>query len=69
VIHQAFVDVNEQGTEAAAAMAIAIAMPTMALGAPRTRVFNSDHPFMFMIQDAKMGSILLIGRFSDVSEY
>jgi serpin B len=66
VIHQAFVDVNEQGTEAAAATAIV--MPTMALGAPIIPVFNADHPFMFIIQDTETGNILFIGRVSDPSK-
>ena len=63
VIHQAFVDVNEQGTEAAAATAVV--MPTMAYGAPRTPVFDADHPFVFLIQDIETGNILFIGRVSD----
>jgi len=65
VIHQAFVDVNEQGTEAAAATAVV--MPTMAYGAPKTPVFDADHPFVFLIQDIETGNILFIGRVSDPS--
>lgn len=58
VIHKAFVDVNEKGTEAAAATAIA-----MKLGeAPATPVFRADHPFIFLIRDRKSGSIIFIGR-------
>jgi serpin B len=61
VIHQAFIDVNEKGTEAAAATAIifkdSISMPP--------KLFNADHPFIFVIQDKETGNILFIGRISD----
>jgi serpin B len=66
IIHQTFVDVNEEGTEAAAATAIA--MPTMARDAPRIPVFNADHPFVFIIQDTETGNILFMGRVSDPSK-
>lgn len=63
VIHQAFVDVNEKGTEAAGSTGIA--MPMGAMNAPRTPVFNADHPFLFLIQDTKTGTIMFMGRVSD----
>ncbi|MEK7483152.1 MAG: serpin family protein [Planctomycetota bacterium] len=56
VIHQAFVEVNEEGTEAAAATAI-----TMEKSGPPKR-FYADHPFIFLIQDQKTGNILFLGR-------
>ncbi|MFC1768569.1 serpin family protein [Nanoarchaeota archaeon] len=65
VIHQAFVEVNEEGTEAAAAtavvMALASAMPQS------TPVFRADHPFIFIIQDKVHGNILFMGRVEDPS--
>jgi serpin B len=57
VLHKAFVEVNEEGTEAAAATAV-----VMARGLERTPVFRADHPFVFMIKDNRSGSILFIGR-------
>jgi len=60
VIHQAYVDVNEEGTEAAAATAVT--MKLTSLGPDRTPVFRADHPFIFTIRDAKSGSILFLGR-------
>jgi serpin B len=60
VIHQAFVDVNEEGTEAAAATAIILA-PTAA-PADEPVVFRADHPFIFMIRDNHNGAILFLGR-------
>ncbi len=59
VIHKAFVDVNEEGTEAAAATAIG--METTSIK-PQPPVFRADHPFIFMIRDNNSGSILFIGR-------
>ncbi|MBN2127964.1 MAG: serpin family protein [Sedimentisphaerales bacterium] len=60
VIHQAYVDVNEEGTEAAAATGVVMKLTSM--GPDRTPVFRADHPFIFMIRDAKSGSILFLGR-------
>jgi serpin B len=59
VIHKAYVDVNEEGTEAAAATGIV--MRATALGPPPA-VFRADHPFVFLIQDNSSGSILFLGR-------
>jgi len=56
VIHQAQADVNEEGTEAAAATAVG-----MKMGAPPT-AFVADHPFLFLIRDQQTGSILFLGR-------
>ncbi len=63
-IHKAFVDVNETGTEAAAATATV--MLEMARRAePPPIVFRADHPFLFLIRDTKSGSILFLGRVTD----
>jgi serpin B len=61
VIHKAFVDVNEEGTEAAAATGVAVAVrAAMVLSQPA--VFRADHPFLFLIRDRNSGSILFLGR-------
>ncbi|NYT17940.1 MAG: serpin family protein, partial [Methanomicrobiales archaeon] len=61
VIHQAFVEVNEEGTEAAAATAgvVSLCSGTMPGFIP---VFQADHPFIFLIQDNETGNILFMGR-------
>jgi serpin B len=62
VIHKAFVDVNEEGTEAAAATGVIMAMR----GAPaEPSVFRVDHPFVFMIRDNRNGAILFLGRITN----
>ena len=58
VIHQAYVDVDEKGTEAAAATAVVIRLKAVM----RNPVFRADHPFIFMIIHKKTGSILFMGR-------
>lgn len=63
VIHQAFVEVNEEGIEAAAATAVVVEL-TSSVG-PRIPVFYADHPFIFIIQERKTGNILFLGRVSD----
>jgi serpin B len=64
VIHQAFVDVNEEGTEAAAATGIVGGITSMP---PPPPVFRADHPFIFIIQEKETGNILFMGRVSDPS--
>jgi len=62
VIHQAMVDVNEEGTEAAAVTVVVMDMKT---SAPRQIQFHADHPFLFFIRDKATGSILFMGRVMD----
>jgi serpin B len=57
VIHKAFIDVDEVGTEAAAATAVLFGDRG---GKPFT--FRADHPFLFLIRDTWTGSILFLGR-------
>ena len=60
VIHKAFVNVDERGTEAAAATAVV--MTRAGPPGPRPAVFRADHPFLFLIRDNRTGSILFLGR-------
>jgi serpin B len=59
VIHKAFVDVNEEGTEAAAATGIVV---RPASAAPPPAVLRADRPFVFLIRHDPTGTILFIGR-------
>jgi serpin B len=61
VIHQAYIDVNEEGTEAAAATGVTV----RAFGGSMTDVFKADHPFLYLIMDKQTGSILFMGRVID----
>jgi serpin B len=59
VVHKAFVDVNEEGTEAAAATAVVMEGKS---ARPRRTIFRADHPFLFVIRDTKTGTIMFMGR-------
>jgi serpin B len=62
VFHKAFVALDEQGTEAAAATGVVVAHPTAVM---LTQTFKADHPFLFAIRDTKSGRILFMGRVTD----
>jgi serpin B len=59
VVHKAFVDVNEEGTEAAAATGVGMTLAALPVRIP---VFRADHPFFFLIRHNATGSILFMGR-------
>jgi serpin B len=59
VIHKAFIEVNEEGTEAAAATGVVVGVTSIA---PSPPVFKADHPFVFFIRDNASQSILFLGR-------
>ena len=61
IAHKAFVEVNEEGTEAAAATVLTM-VPTSLSIEPPTPTFRADHPFVFLIRDNQSGLILFLGR-------
>ena len=61
VLHKAFVEVDEKGTEAAAATAVVMKLRSM----PKPEepvVFNADHPFLYAIRHNESGTVLFMGR-------
>jgi serine protease inhibitor len=64
VIHQAFVKVDEKGTEAAAATAVVV---PMSMPIPSS-IFRADHPFIFLIQEKDTGNILFLGKVINPTE-
>jgi serpin B len=64
VIHKAFVDVDETGTEAAAATGVVMAKSARPSQDPPP-VFRADHPFVFVICDRQAGTILFLGRMTN----
>ena len=62
--HKAFVEVGEQGTEAAAATGIVAATRSVAPVAPTPVLFRADRPFLFVIRDVKHGTVLFVGRYA-----
>ncbi|MCB2203696.1 hypothetical protein KQI65_03025 [bacterium] len=63
--HKAYVDVTEEGTEAAAATGIGMQTKS----ARRYPVFRADHPFIFLIRDNTTKSILFAGRLHDPTDH
>jgi serine protease inhibitor len=59
VIHQTFIDVNEEGTEAAAATIVEVSLTSMP-GGPA--VFRIDRPFLYVIRENSTGAILFMGK-------
>jgi len=61
VTHQAFIETNEEGTEAAAATVVDIGLTIM----PQPLVFNADHPFIYIIRETSTNSIIFMGIVAD----
>jgi len=62
-VHQAFIEVNEEGTEAAAATAVVVGLRT----ARRKRQFFANRPFLFMVYDFSHNIPLFAGKVADPS--
>ena len=62
IIHQTFIDVDEEKTEAAAATAIVMLRATAMPNKPKLAEFHADHPFIYFIVDNYTGTILFMGR-------
>jgi serpin B len=65
VIHRAVVEVNEEGTEAAAVTAIAVAVASLGHSEPRRFQMVLDRPFFFVIRDDHSNMILFMGAVND----
>jgi serpin B len=65
VVHKAFVEVDEEGTEAAAATAVAVAGTAMPVEPPEPKVFEADRPFLFLIRHSPTDLVLFVGRIAD----
>lgn len=61
VVHQAYVKVDEKGTEAAGATAVGVNVTSV----QPQNIFEANHPFLFLIQEKRTGSILFLGRVVD----
>ncbi len=59
VIHKAVLEVNEEGSEAAGASAVAVGIRS---AGAKKRAFKANHPFFFIIRENHFGTILFMGR-------
>lgn len=64
-LHKAFADVNEEGTEAAAATGIVVGVTSLP---PAPKEFRADHPFVILIRDNQTGGVLFVGRVANPKE-
>jgi serpin B len=62
VLHQSFIETNEEGTEAAAVTVVVVG--TTSVG-PSALVFNANHPFLYIIRETTTNSILFMGKVAD----
>jgi serpin B len=60
VVHKAFIELDEERTEAAAATAVGIARMSAVISEPVK--FNADHPFIYCLMDDQTGTVLFMGR-------
>jgi serpin B len=64
VLHQTFIETNEEGTEAAAATVVGISLTSMP---PQPQVINVNRPFLYFIREASTGTIVFMGQVVDPS--
>ncbi len=65
VLHKAFLEVDEEGSEAAAATAVVVGVTSVTPEPPEVPVFRADRPFLFFIRDQQTRAILFAGRLAD----
>jgi serpin B len=65
VFHKAFVEVNEEGTEAAGGTVVVVKKKEKAPAERLPPVFRADQPFVFLVRDNRNGSTLFLGRVVD----
>jgi serpin B len=68
VLHQAYVNVDETGTEATAATGVGIVTEGAVAMPPPSIMFDADHPFVYVIRDTTTNTILFMGQVSDPSQ-
>lgn len=61
--HKAYIEIDEEKTEAAAATIVAMMVGSAGGPMPKPKIFKADHPFTFMIIDNKTKGIIFIGRY------
>lgn len=68
VVHKAFIEVDEKGTEAAAATAVVMSYASARVSEPTPKEFRADHPFLFFLRDRALGHTLFMGKIADPSK-
>ncbi|HEX7449767.1 MAG TPA: serpin family protein [Pirellulales bacterium] len=68
VVQKAYISVDENGTEAAAATGIGVVPAVVAAEPNPPVIFNADHPFLFLIRDTQSGTVLFMGQVEDPAQ-
>jgi serpin B len=68
VLHKAYIEVDEQGTQAAGATGVVVGAFCQAFNPTAPVVFTADHSFQYYIRDNQTGTILFMGRMTDPSQ-
>jgi serpin B len=68
VVHKGFIEVDEKGTEAAAATAVVMSYASARVDEPTPKEFRADHPFLFFLRDKALGHTLFMGKIADPSK-
>lgn len=64
IVHKTFIEVAEEGTEAAAATAVIMMRTSMPAPDDDAVVFRAERPFIYIIRDNTTGAIIFIGRYT-----
>jgi serpin B len=64
VVHKAFIDVDEKGTEAAAATAAAVMLAALRRAPAKRVTFTADRPFLYVVTETTSGTPLFLGQFT-----
>jgi serpin B len=64
LLHEAMIEVDEEGTVAAAATMLGADAAAADMPEPKVKIFNANHPFIFMVRDTRTGLILFMGRYT-----
>ncbi|NQU80295.1 MAG: hypothetical protein HQ543_02100 [Bacteroidetes bacterium] len=62
--HSAYIEIDEEKTEAAAATLVMHMSSSAGGPMPKPKIFRADHPFIFMILDNKTKGIICMGRYA-----
>ena len=65
VVHKTFLEINEKGTEAAAATAIGVSISSALMSPPKFVAFHADHPYLIVLRHKPTGAILFIGKIEE----
>jgi len=65
VVHKTFLEINEKGTEAAAATAIGVTLTSGQMSPPKFVEFHAKHPYLIVLRHKATGAILFIGRIEE----